>query len=179
MNLKAYNINNTTDLGKVKRLYLEAFPKEERLPWWLLRALTIRAGTELTAYYDGDLFCGFTFSAACGKAQLVMFLAVAENLRGGGYGSAILEYLKNVDPERTILLNVELLDPEADNYAQRLRRMAFYQKNGIYDTGYNVVEVGGAFRVLASTQAPDMDAYLRVYHYMSWGFWRPPIEKVQ
>ena len=179
MNIKAYNLKNAPDRKKIKALYLEAFPKEERIPWWLMQAATVRDGTEVTAYYDGDVFCGFTYSAAYEKTLFVLFLAVEKEVRGSGYGSSILEYLKKSDPERTILLNVELLDPNADNYAQRLQRMAFYKKNGFYDTGYNIDEVGGTFRVLATKPTPDMDAYLRVFHHMSWGFWKPPIEKVQ
>ena len=86
--------------------------------------------------------------------------------------------MREIDPRRQILLNVELVDPEAENYAQRLQRMAFYEKNGFFDTGYDIDEVGGTFRVLASDPNPDMAAYLRVFSHMSWGLWKPPIRKV-
>ena len=173
-----YSLKNAPDRSLIKKLYMEAFPKEERIPWLFLQVLPVLTGTRLTAYYDGELFCGFTYSAAFENTLLVLFLAVEVGLRGKGYGSKILEHLKQSDPNRTILLNVELLDPQADNYSQRLQRMAFYQKNGFYDTGYDIDEVGGTFRVLATTPEPDMDAYLRVFAHISFGFWKPPIRKI-
>ena len=179
MNILCYPLKNAPHSEKIKALYVNAFPKEERLPWWIVKLLTLGKDTEVTAYYDGDIFCGFTFSASYGEVLFVLFLAVDEAYRGMGYGSAILAQLKQNNPGSTILLNVELLDPKADNYAQRLQRMAFYQKNGFYDTGYDIDEVGGTFRVLATEPAPDMDAYLQVFRHMSLGLWRPPIRKVQ
>ena len=177
-NVVTYTLKNAPDRSLIRKLYLEAFPKEERIPWPIMQALTVFPDTQVTAYYDGDLFCGFTFSAYYENTLFILFLAVAEHLRGKGYGSKILEHLKQKDPKVTILLNVELLDPQADNYPQRLQRMAFYQKNGFYDTGYDIDEVGGTFRVLATTPEPDMDAYLRVFAHMSLGLWKPPIRKV-
>ena len=130
MEITAYTLKNAPEPDKIRKLYRRAFPKEERLPWPVMVFLTARSGTEITAYYHGDAFCGFTFTATWEKTLFVLFLAVEDGLRGHGYGSAILTYLRETDPQRQILLNVELLDPEADNYAQRLQRMAFYEKNG-------------------------------------------------
>ena len=90
-----------------------------------------------------------------------------------------LRYLKENNPVKTILLNVELLDETAPNYPERVRRMAFYSKNGFQDTGYNIREVGGVFRVLSSTGGMDAKAYQRVFRKMSLGLWRPKITKVQ
>lgn len=178
MNISVYELKNAPSPKKVKALYYAAFPKEERIPWLLMRLLTVRKGTQLSVYYHADTFCGFTFTASYKKALFVLFLAVDDDKRGKGYGSAILEHLKQTDPEREILLNVELLDSMAENYAQRVQRMAFYKKNGFYDTGYDIDEVGGTFRVLATQPNPDMQAYLQVFRHMSWGLWKPPIRKV-
>ena len=35
---------------QAKQLYLEAFPKEERLPWWVLKLTARRQGIDLTAF---------------------------------------------------------------------------------------------------------------------------------
>lgn len=178
MPILAYTLKNTPEPDKIKALYRNAFPREERLPWWLVRFLTIRPGTEVTAFYDGSVFCGFTLSASCKKTMCILFLAVEDGLRGSGYGSRILDHWKQQDPQRQILLNVELLDPQAENYAQRVQRMAFYKKNDFYDSGYDIDEVGGTFRVLSTVKDPDMDAYIAVFRNMSWGLWKPPVRKV-
>ena len=175
MTVTAKPIQAAPNKAQIKDLYFTAFPKEERLPWWLLRAWHALGRSEMTAYYDGDTFCGFTFTATEGDILYVMFFAVADELRGKGYGSAILEQLKQTG--KTILLNVELLDEAAPNSEERVRRMAFYRKNGFSDTGYNIREVGGLFRVLSSTGKIDARAYLRVFEKLSYGMWKPEIMK--
>jgi GNAT superfamily N-acetyltransferase len=109
----------------------------------------------------------------------VLFFAVEDTIRGKGYGSAILDYLKESNPEKSVLLNVELLDPSADNYEERVRRFRFYERNGFYDTKYDIEEVGGVFRVLATAPAFDNKEYLRVFRKMSFGFWRPRIMQAE
>jgi len=178
MTITAKPVKDAPDKGKIIKLYHTAFPKEERLPWWLLRFWPSLKRSDLTAYYDGATFCGFTFTATEGKILYVMFLAVDSEIRGQGYGCAILKYLKQTNPGKTILLNVELLDETAPNNSERIRRMAFYRKNGFCDTGFNIREVGGVFRVLSSTEKMDADAYLRVFLKLSYGFWKPEITKV-
>ena len=123
MKLKALDINSDREICReAEKLYRQAFPREERLPWWVLRLQARRKGIELTA------------------------------------GS--------------VVLNIELLDREASNYDQRLRRLAFYEKNGFRDTGWFVWEVGGQFRVLSSAGKLDVDTYRKVFRRLSFGLWR-------
>ena len=168
-------VTATKKLAEAKKLYRNAFPKEEQLPWWVLRLMTIPKGIDLTSYYLGDDFCGFTHTTATDHIVFVMFFAVQEDLRGKGCGSAILEYLKKSNPGKAIILNVEPLDDDADNAEQRVRRMRFYEKNGFYDTGYYINEVGGTFRVLSTTPILDPQRYLQAFYKLSLGFWRPKI----
>ena len=163
---------------EVRGLYVSSFPKEERLPFFALRALTLRVGCDITAYYDGDTFCGFTYNATRGDVLYLMFFAVNGALRGKGYGSAILSYLKEQYPGKAIVLNIALLDPDAENYDDRVRRLRFYEKNGFHDTCYNIDEVGGTFRILSTAKEFDPDAYLAVFKWLSFGVWRPRITKV-
>lgn len=175
MKLTAKIFKHSPDRSEIKIIYHNSFPKYEQLPWWVMRFLTVRKGIDITGYYDGERLCGFTYTVTAGKILFVLFFAVDEKLRGKGYGSAILGYLKESNPEKSILLNVELLDPSADNYKERVRRFRFYEKNGFYDTGYDIEEVGGIFRVLATTPTFDSGEYLCVFRKMSFGFWKPKI----
>lgn len=179
MKLTARPFRQAPDRVKIKKLYRTAFPREEQMPWWLLRLLTTNPAVELTGYYDGETFCGLTFTAWREQVLFVLFLAVDDSLRGQGYGSAILSFLKENHPGKIILLNVELLEEDAPNLQERIHRMAFYKKNGFFDTGYNIREVGGVFRVLSTDPQPDMQAYQRVFGTMSLGLWKPPITKVK
>ena len=171
-------LNTTKQLKEAKQLYYTAFPKEERLPWWILRLTTLKAGVELTAYCHGDGFCGFAHTTETDEVLFVMFLAVAEDHRGQGCGSAILSHLKQQASGKPILLNVEPLDDAAANATERIARMRFYEKNGFYDTGHNIKEVGGTFRVLSTVPTLDIPAYLKVFAKLSFGLWKPEITKV-
>ena len=163
--------------ARIRQLYTTAFPKEEQMPWYLLRLLSLRRGIGVDGYYADGRFCGMTFAAATDRVLFVLFLAVEADVRGQGYGSAILEKLRRTYPEHTILLNVELLDPKAENYAQRVQRMHFYKKNGFYDTGYDIDEVGGTFRVLSTAPKLCVADYQQVFRKISYGFWKPYIRK--
>ena len=168
---------NAPHRGEIKRLYHTAFPKEELLPWWIVRLLTVQKCVDLTGYYKEDTFAGFTFTATTEDILFVLFFAVEDHRRGDGLGSAILQYMKDRNPGKTIVLNVEPVDERAENNDQRIRRMAFYKKNGFYDTGYNIREVGGVFRVLATAPELDTAAYGKVFRKMSLGLWRPEMKK--
>ncbi len=54
--------------------------------------------------------------------------------RSKGYGSKILTHLKSQHPKENIFLEIEEVVEEADGYAQRVRRQAFYEKNGFTKT---------------------------------------------
>ena len=158
-----------------KRLYRTAFPKEERLPWWVLRLSTLKSDVKLTAYYDGRKFCGFTHTTETADVLFVMFLAVDDAVRGKGYGSAILNCLKAEG--KPVVLNVEPLDDSAANADERANRMRFYKKNGFFDTGYDISEVGGIFRVLSTEPKLNVPKYLKVFAKLSFGLWKPEITK--
>ena len=175
-NMQAVDVNYAPTLRKqVKALYYTAFPKEERLPWWLLRLNARRSGIDLTAFLDGDTFCGFTASVTADNMHFLLFFAIPDDLRGRGYGSAILFQLRQNYEDVT--LNVELLDETAPNYPQRLRRFAFYRKNGFFDTGYHVWEVGGKFRVLGTESRLDVGTYKKIFKKLSLGMWNVKLEK--
>lgn len=155
---------------KAKALYITAFPKDERVPWWLLRLHGCRPGIELTAWMDGEVFCGFTASVTVDGLHFVLFFAIEPGLRGKGYGSAILSAIK--EEYGTVALNVEPLIETAPDYAQRQKRFAFYKRNGVVDTGYHVWEVGGKFRVLSTEAELDVPRYQKVFLKLTWGLWK-------
>ena len=157
-------------LTRVRRLYRAAFPKDERLPWFVLRLNSLRRGIDLYAFLDGDTFCGFSYSVTAFGLHFLLFFAVEESLRSQGYGSAILAMLRR--EHETVVLNIEPLDPEAPDLALRQSRYRFYRRNGFFDTGCHVLEADGIFRVLATCQDPDLPAYRRLLRYLTLGLWK-------
>ena len=172
---------NPQILHKVKSLYFRAFPDEERLPWWLLRLNSCRRDIDLTAWMEGDQFRGFTSSATVEGMHFLLFFAVAEDCRSRGCGSAILQAIQKQYP--VVTLNIELLDSAAPNYPERLRRFAFYQKNGFHDAFYHVWEVGGKFRVLSTRLPLDVTRYRKIFRKLTLGIWNvkllPAVDEIK
>lgn len=172
------NVDITKDKAlcrRAKALYLRAFPKEERLPWWVLRLNSLRRGIELTAFLDGEKFCGFTSSVTAGGLHFLLFFAVEDDLRGKGYGSAILSAIR--ESHSRVVLNVEPLVESAPNLEERKNRFAFYRKNGFSDTGWHVWEVGGMFRVLSTRRELDVPAYRKIFRKLTLGIWNVKLKK--
>lgn len=166
--LRKIEIHHSRELtAKAKALYYAAFPREERIPWSILWWNTKRKDLYFTAYLDGTVFCGFTIAVQLDGLYYVLFFAVDETLRGKGYGSQILGQLR--DEYGTLGLNIEPLDPTAENYAQRQKRFAFYQKNGFLDTEHYVWEVGGKFRVLSTDKKLPMSQVKKVFRKLTMG----------
>lgn len=179
MTIQTLPIKKASNSKAVKALYKRVFPKEEQMPWLLLRFLTACGVTEINCYYHEDTLLGFTYSTTTSQLQFILFFAVEDTQRGKGCGSAILEHLKQENENRPMVLNVEPIDPKADNAQQRLRRMEFYRKNGFYETGYEVDEVGGTFWILSTHKTLDVAAYLGAFAKLSFGLWKPAIRRVK
>ena len=130
------------DLSRVKGLLERAFPKNEQFPMFLLRLRAWSSYVHFLAYYDGDDFCGFTYTVENEDMVFVLYLAVNDEIRSKGYGTAILADLKARASGRGVALNIEPLDPHAVNSEQRERRLEFYRRNGFVSTDYNLIDGG-------------------------------------
>lgn len=120
----------------VKRIYFEAFPKEERMPFPMMVAMSKLWNTQFFAFYEGDILCGFVYMATNRKLAFVMFFAVDKELRSKGYGSAILQEIQKKYPDKKIIISIEPCDEKAPDIELRKRRKAFYLRNGYKETGY-------------------------------------------
>lgn len=118
---------------EIERLYRAAFPREERVPMDTL--LEADAPYDFIACYDGAVLCGFYSALTFGDITHILFLAVEEKLRDHGYGSQILAEIGKAYAGNRVILDVEMVDPEADNNEQREQRIAFYMRNGYHHSG--------------------------------------------
>ncbi len=133
----------------VCRLMRTAFPQNEQIPMWLLRVLALRKSVSFRAFYEDNQFCGVLYTIEDNKYIFVLYLAVNDRIRSKGYGTKILDWLKQ-NTEKIIVLNVEEINPSAENALQREKRISFYSRNGILDTGCRFVDEGETYFVLAS-----------------------------
>ena len=143
-------------------IYEEAFPLEERYPLDVVEQLAQCEAVEYLAFYDSQAAaeepCGFAFNAiACGYLYVV-FLAVNAHVRSRGYGSRILRQMRAEHPTYMTVLEIEPIDPAADNNDQRLRRLAFYERNGFTSAGCILREEEMDYEVLVAPPLDDPDA---------------------
>ncbi len=126
----------------IKRIYLEAFPPEERMPFPLMVAMSKLWNTEFWGFYDNGLPCGLIYLATGRDTVFVMFLAVDRPLRSKGYGRAILRQMRARYPDKKMIVSIEPCSGNSPGLALRKRRKAFYLRNGYAETGYQM-RLGG------------------------------------
>ena len=117
---------------KVKEIYNSSFPKEERIPFWMMFFTSFTNTTDFFAFYDDDTLIGFTYMAKVNNILFIMFLAVDENTRCKGYGSKILNLIKQKYPNDKIIISVT----KENNNSRESNIINFCSKNDFKYTGY-------------------------------------------
>ena len=121
---------NAEQWKQVKEIYMEAFPKAERKPFFVLRhSVKSKKAQILTATEDGTLM-GFVMVIPYGGMVMVDYLAVSSKIRSRGTGSQIMQQVCEQFADKRIVLLIERLDEKAENAQQRSARRRFYLKNG-------------------------------------------------
>lgn len=93
--------------GVSRKIYNDAFPKEDRMPFWLMPTMAKGRATEMHVYRDGDAYCGMDYVASLDGTTFVMFLAVDGRMRSRGYGGMILDRIKSDHPDDLIIVSFE------------------------------------------------------------------------
>jgi len=126
--------------SRVIELFFEAFPKVQRLPAWVVKFRMRNGKTGFDALYEQDNWLGFIYTKEYKDIVFVKFFAIATLCRSTGYGSKVINALAELHSEKRIVLNIEELDEKSENDQQRVKRKAFYEKNGFRSTGYLIKE---------------------------------------
>lgn len=127
INLTFLNIKNSKDCSKrVRKLYDESFPKDEKIPIWLLKLLSRKNKAKFYGIYDNENFIGLIYNVYYKDIVFVFYLAINKELRGQGYGSKVLEFIKRKYSNFRIILSIEQIDKNSNNYDQRIKRKEFY-----------------------------------------------------
>lgn len=154
------------DIQKIYDLNLEAFPEEERIPNEKLLLISKRSCGKVFAFYDKDTFVGFTIGSYSKEYAIyyVWFLAVHKDVRSSGYGSIILDSIQKEYPQTQIVIEIEVLDPESENYEERVRRYEFYARNGFEKSEWGVSYFGADFQILSKPAPFRRDDYVKFWN---------------
>jgi GNAT superfamily N-acetyltransferase len=135
---------------QVKALYESAFPANERIP--IKHLLDDKIKREFWAFFDGDLFCGFSNSITHGSITNIIYFAVMPELRSRGYGSQILQVIREQHPDTRIVVDIEVEEDskDAEELERRNRRRDFYLRNGFGSSPVDYVWQGEHYRLLTA-----------------------------
>ena len=134
---------------------LEAFPRNERMDTEFQTKLCSEGKLDVWGVWDEEEFVGYSTVYPGKVLSYVFFLAVHSKMRSNGYGSRILNLLRKQYPDKKLVLDIEPTDSSMEAHAisyeenqLRLRRKAFYLRNGFRESGYLIKYLGMTFEIL-------------------------------
>jgi GNAT superfamily N-acetyltransferase len=133
MEITKIEIDQKETLEEVFKIYEASFPANERQT---LKTLKIRLKENKEVFFAAKIShevvgIGFLFDLPGSDFLLLDYLAVKENHRGKQIGEQLFEFLKSYSKRHNKHLLMEVDDPEfGEDKTSKLKRIAFYQKNG-------------------------------------------------
>lgn len=154
------------DFRKVRQLYMRAFPDEERAPFLMLVLKAKKKGVDFWSISCNGEWAGMLYIVNHRDLSYVFYLAVPEEQRGRGIGSAILRAARRIYKDRRLFLAIEQLDENAENYEQRLSRRSFYLRNGFTELHRRLREGSVTYDILGTggdVKAAEYKALMKNY----------------
>ncbi len=148
--------------NQVKEIYMEAFPKAERKPFFLLKK---SKKVQIFTAAEEDRVLGFAAVIPMGKLVMVDYLAVNSKIRSKGTGSFLMQELCRTYQGKKVVLLIERLDASAENQQQRIARRRFYLKNGFTSSGLLVNGVSGTMEIMNFGGEVSPEEYLNLQEY--------------
>lgn len=176
--LSKYDLNYL----KVIDLYKHAFPGAQHIPTWLLRYKLRNGKAGFSSIYTDDTWIGLIYITEYKDIIFIQFLAISESHHSGGYGSKVMDSMQDTYSGKRVVLNIEVLDSQIKNNPQRIRRKAFYEKNGFSSSGYIVLEPKEKLEMLIHGGSISKEEIEAIYkdlfgHFLSL-FLRPKVIKI-
>ena len=161
---------------QIRRLYAERlkldFPPDELKPLDRIERALARGEYICYGASDGDELLAYAFFVIAGRRALVDYYAVMPEVRDRGIGSRFIRALIEGPLADMDCVLLEVDDPdhaeEAGEASIRERRLAFYLRNGLCDTGVRARVFGVDFRILSLPvgERPSPEQTREVYAQM-------------
>ena len=103
---------------EVKSIYMEAFPKRERKPFFVLKHSVKRGKARVFTASDENRLLGFAVAIPYQNMVMVDYLAVSGKIRSKGTGSFIMQEICQYFSDKKVVLLIEQLDEGAENQEQ-------------------------------------------------------------
>ena len=124
---------SSKDIRKIKKLYIEAFPENERFSFSMMLK-NENGHYETFAFYYDDAFCGFAILLNSLDISHILYIATLPELRGKGLGTKALAAIGRIKSGMRIIVDIEREMPDCSENEIRRRRKNFYLRNGYSET---------------------------------------------
>lgn len=151
--------------AQIKEIYLEAFPKRERKPYFTLRHSVKKKKTVVMTATEGNQLLGFTVLIPYQDMVMVDYLAVSSKIRSKGTGSYLMEHVCKHFEDQKIVLLIERPDDAADNQEQRIARRRFYLKNGFTSSNIFITGASGDMEIMNYGGMVSREDYMHLQRY--------------
>ena len=148
------------DYGYIKRLYHEAFPLYERMPFSLMRRKCKNGKMEILLAQTKAAPIALAIPTCYKDMLLLNYFAVDSKARGQGVGSKVLALLADRYKGKRVIVEIEKPDSKKPD---TVRRKEFYLRNGFKQTGINVMLAGTPMEVLTFGGNVSAEEYLDIY----------------
>ncbi len=152
------------DICKLKELYEEAFPANERKPFHVLEENQKKGVTDILALTD-EKFVGLVITVNYKDMVLIDYFAVDSFARGSGIGSKALELIRQRYAGKRVFLEIETPDESSANNEQRIRRKSFYLRNGLTAPGIYVNVYNTDMELMTFTKPVSFEEYVELYKW--------------
>ena len=151
--------------SEIKEIYMEAFPKQERKPFFTVRRSVNRGKALLLTAMENEVLQGFVMAIPYKNMVMVDYLAVSSKIRSRGTGSKMMQEICRYFPGKKIVLLIERLDDTAENKDQRIARRRFYFKNGFTSSDIYIAGNSGNMEILNFGGTVSKQEYLDLQQY--------------
>ena len=160
--------NTEEKLACVRKLYEESFPKSEKKPFSMILEKREEGFFDILAIEDErGQFCGLAIMLLACDLALLDYLAIAPEYQGGGAGSSALREVRDRYGDERLVVEIETTLGEeaerAENAGERLRRKAFYLRNGMVPMDFLVELFGVEMEILTFGRKLTFEEYYSIY----------------
>lgn len=151
-------------LPRIKRLYRDAFPRSERMPFFIIRRECKKGSAEIFAVVSNSgRFGGFAVTMRRGDIVMLSYFAICPQLRDRGIGSRVIKALMRRYKDARFILEIEDVNEPCEDPETRLRRREFYLRNGMISAGFTAHVFMSDLEVLTSGKPVTFEEYRDLY----------------
>lgn len=157
------NLNNEETANIYNTHLVEDFPKSEVKPLKKILDGVSEGKYECFAYEENNELLGYAYfiKSSVSDTYLLDYFAVIDGKRSSGIGSKFLQGLKDMVEERGghLILEVEnpKYAPEGPHRDYMIKRIGFYEKNGLKLSGVSCTFYGNEYRIFYAGKDATID----------------------